>query len=103
MAVSRHVDAENRAQVLCKRSPCSQPLRVSSVPFQHCKIVVKFMLATNTMRGGEGGFTAARWGRSLGLLFLELFGGAPSSAFPECTMGKLPSPKISVPAPTGTW
>lgn len=54
--VSRHVDAENRAQVLRKRSPGSQPLRMSSVPFQHCKIVVKFMLATNTMRGGEGGF-----------------------------------------------
>lgn len=61
MAVSRHVDAENRAQVLCKRSPGSQPLRMSSVPFQHCKIVVKFMLATNIMREGEGSFTTARW------------------------------------------
>lgn len=78
-----------------------KPLRMSSVPFQHCRIIVTFMLATNTMRGGEGSFTPARWGRRLGLLFLEFFGGA--FCVPGVHYGKTTRYQDLVPAPTGTW
>lgn len=54
------------------------------------------------MCGGEGSFTTARQGQSLGLLSLELFGGAPSSVFLEHTVRKLPSTKVSAAAPTDT-